>query len=176
MTPELDQHIREKYPLIFSQPCELSVGDGWFDIIDALCANIQGHIDNVAEQRKWAIKWNEDVNDTDYDWSNKASYIKREERKVPELIEQVVATQVKEKFGTLRFYYFGGDQYISGLEAMAESMTARICEECGKPGKRTSGGWIRVLCEEHTVIKEIKDNELRNRSLQWGTSQATKTV
>jgi hypothetical protein len=161
MTPELDQHIREKYPLIFSQRCEMSVGDGWFDIIDALCANIQGHINSVADRRKWAIEWNVQVNDPENDWSDK-SYIEREERPVPELIEQVVARQIKEKFGTLRFYYDGGDDYIRGLEAMADSMSARICEDCGKPGKRTTGGWIRTLCEEHAHEKEIRD-ELSKR-------------
>jgi hypothetical protein len=160
MTPELDQHIREKYPLIFSQNCEMSVNDGWFDIIDSLCANIQSRIDNSADRRKWAIQWNDRVNDPDYDWSDKASFIKREEREVPELVEQVVATQIKEKFGTLRFYYNGGDEYISGLVAMADSMSGRICEDCGKPGKRTSGGWIRTLCDEHAHEKEIQD-ELR---------------
>lgn len=164
MTPELDQHIREKYPLIFSQPCEMSIGDGWFDIIDALCANIQHHIDSVADRRNWAIKWNDEVNDPDYDWSTKSSFAKREEREVPELIEQVVATQVKEKFGTLRFYYHGGDDYIRGLEAMADSMSARICEECGKPGKVRDGGWVRVLCDDHAYEKEVQD-ELRNRKV-----------
>jgi hypothetical protein len=164
MTPELDQHIREKYPLIFSQRCEMSVGDGWFDIIDALCANIQGHINGVADRRKWAIKWNDQVNDPDNDWSDKASFIERKERDVPELVEQVVATQIKEKFGTLRFYYQGGDDYIRGLESMADSMSARICEDCGKPGKKTTGGWIRTLCEEHVHEKEVQD-ELRSRSV-----------
>lgn len=164
MTPELDQHIREKYPLIFSQNCEMSIGDGWFDIIDSLCANIQSRIDNSVDRRKWAIKWNEQVNDPDNDWSDKASFIERKEREVPELVEQVVATQIKEKFGTLRFYYNGGDDYISGLEAMADSMSGKICEDCGKPGKSTTGGWIRTLCEEHTQEKEIKD-ELRNRTV-----------
>lgn len=162
MTPELDQHIREKYPLIFSGRCEMSIGDGWFDIIDRLCANIQSHIDHVAKQREWAIKWNKEVNDPDYDWSDKASFIKREEREVPELIEQVEVTQIKEKFGTLRFYYVGGDDYIRGLEAMADSMSAAICEDCGKPGKIRSGGWVRTLCEDHALEKEIQD-EQRNR-------------
>lgn len=152
MSPELDQHIREKYPKIFSQRCEMSVGDGWFDIIDMLCANIQNYIDNVADRRKWAIKWNDEVNDPNYDWSDKASFIKREERVVPELIEQVVVTQIKEKFGTLRFYYDGGDEYIRGLEDMAESMTARTCEDCGCPGVARSTKqkrWVRVLCNKH---------------------------
>lgn len=155
MLPELDQHLREKYPKIFSQRCEMSIGDGWFDIIDLLCSNIQSHIDNVARQREWAIKWNNEVNDPDFDWSSK-SYLKREEREVPELVEQVVATQIKEKFGTLRFYYYGGDEYIHGLEAMAESMTSVTCEKCGKPGKPSNNGWVRVLCEDHT---ERKDDE-----------------
>ena len=138
MTPELDQHIREKYPLLFSGMCEMSIGDGWFDIVDLLCANIQNRIDNVADQRNWAIKWNRQVNDPDYNWTAKSSFLEREERKVPELIEQVVVTQIKEKFGTLRFYYHGGDEYIQGLEAMAESMTSRICEVCGCSGKSRS--------------------------------------
>lgn len=159
MTPELEQHILEKYPLIFSQRCEMSIGDGWFDIIDVLCANIQSRIDNVAQQREWAIKWNNDVNDPEYDWSDKSSFIKREERVVPELIDQVVAKQIKEKFGTLRFYYDGGDGYISGLESMAGSMTSRICEECGNPGKARSGDWIRTLCDKHATEKGYHDED-----------------
>lgn len=154
MNEQFDQHLREKYPLIFSQRCEMSVGDGWFDIIDRLCANIQSHIDHAEKQRKYNIQWNEEVNNPDYDWEDR-SFIKREERVVPELIEQVVATQIKEKFGTLRFYYRGGDDYIWGLEAMADSMSAVICEDCGSPGKLRSRkkeqkySWIRTLCDNH---------------------------
>ena len=156
MSPELDQHIREKYPLIFSQRCEMSIGDGWFDIIDMLCANIQSRIDNIERQRDYTIEWNENVNDPDFEW---VAYVKREEREVPELPEQVVATQIKEKFGTLRFYYCGGDEYIDGLEAMASSMSAVICEECGSPGKSRSGGWIRTLCDKHATEKGYHDED-----------------
>ncbi len=162
MTPELDQHIREKYPLIFADRCEMSIGDGWFDIIDMLCANIQGHINNVEDNRKYAIKWNEEVNDPDYDWELKSSFVKREERPVPELVDQVVATQIKEKFGTLRFYYHGGDEYISGLEAMAEAMTSRTCEDCGCPGVARSTAknrWVRVLCEKHAEEQGYIEDE-----------------
>lgn len=161
MSPELDQHIREKYPLIFPNNCEMSIGDGWFDIIDKLCSNIQGHIEHISKQRKWNTEWNERVNDPDHKWT---SFVPRETRAVPELVEQVVAVQVKEKFGTLRFYYTGGDDYIRGLEAMADSMSAVICEDCGKPGKLRSGGWVRTLCDGHAEEKEIRD-ELRNRSV-----------
>lgn len=162
MTPEIDQHIREKYPLIFSQPCELSVGDGWFDIIDCLLSNIQGHIDHNIVRREWAIDWNKKVNDAEYDWSDKSPYLKREERKVPELVEQVVATQIKEKFGSLRFYFNGGNDYCDALVAMAESMSERICEECGSPGKSRSTKkqrWVRVLCDRHAEERGYIEDE-----------------
>jgi hypothetical protein len=67
---------------------------------------------------------------------------------------QVVVEQIKEKFGTLRFYYQGGDEFISGAVWFAESMSAGMCEECGAPGKRTQGGWVQTLCDFHIVEKE----------------------
>ena len=73
------------------------------------------------------------------DWKNKDG----------EVVPQVVLDQVKEKFGTLRFYYTGGDDYVRGLVSMAEAMSEILCEECGKPGTRTSGGWIKTACVEH---------------------------
>jgi hypothetical protein len=73
------------------------------------------------------------------DWKNKKE----------EVVPQVTLDQVKEKFGTLRFYYTGGDDYIDGLVSMAESMSGVTCETCGKPGTSSSGGWIKTLCEEH---------------------------
>jgi hypothetical protein len=156
MRKELDEQLCAKYPLIFrdrhadpSKTCMywgIAVGDGWYNIVDALCANIQGHINNRLESIKWTEKWNANVNNPDYEW---IAIVERKERPVPEPVEQVVATQVKEKFGGLRFYYSGGDDYIDGVVAMAESMSYRTCEVCGAPGTSTSGGWIRTLCEEH---------------------------
>ena len=74
-------------------------------------------------------------------------------RPVPDSIHQVTLDQVKEKFGTLRFYYTGGDEYISGLVSMAESMSGVTCETCGNPGKSTGGGWIKTVCEAHSGRK-----------------------
>lgn len=76
------------------------------------------------------------------DWKNKDG----------EVVPQVTLDQVKEKFGTLRFYYTGGDDYVRGLVSMAESMSGILCETCGKPGTRTSGGWIKTACKEHGGI------------------------
>lgn len=64
-------------------------------------------------------------------------------------IEQVTIDQIKEKFGTLRFYYSGGDEYISGLATMAESISGYICETCGDRGSVGGRGWIKTACERH---------------------------
>ena len=61
--------------------------------------------------------------------------------------------QIKEKFGTLRFYYDGGDETISGMVTMAEAISSVTCEVCGSPGKLRQGGWLRTLCDEHEVKK-----------------------
>jgi len=64
--------------------------------------------------------------------------------------------QVKEKFGTLRFYFDGGDEEIRGMVALAEHMTKHTCEECGKPGRLiTTRGWVRVACPKHAKVKTL---------------------
>lgn len=72
---------------------------------------------------------------------------------------QVIVEQVKEKFGTLRFYYQGGDEFISGAVWLAESMTGQLCEECGGLGTRRDGGWIRTLCDVHEAERQARYEE-----------------
>lgn len=57
--------------------------------------------------------------------------------------------QIKEKFGGLRIYYSGGDDYISGTIRMAEEMSYKICEVCGQKGQPNKNGWISTLCDIH---------------------------
>lgn len=58
------------------------------------------------------------------------------------------AAQVKEKFGTLRFYMGCETDDMSKAIAEAEDATAVTCETCGKPGKIRPGGWVVVRCDE----------------------------
>lgn len=61
-----------------------------------------------------------------------------------------VATQVKEKFGTLRFYVNEATDYQYELIDRAGDLSAHTCEVCGEPGKlRGDRSWIKALCEEH---------------------------
>jgi hypothetical protein len=112
-------------------------GDGWFNILDQLMGNIQHHID-----------WNNQNFEKGYTQYKQ--------------VAQVTLDQVKEKFGTLRFYYTGGDDIVDGMVRMAESMTGVTCEECGNPGEQRGGGWIHTYCEPC----EIKREETRKKAAE----------
>ncbi|MDQ1264678.1 MAG: hypothetical protein QG559_1679, partial [Campylobacterota bacterium] len=66
----------------------------------------------------------------------------------PELNIQVV--QVKEKFGSLRFYAHGAfGKEIDELIEKAEEESENICENCGKPSvPQKSKGWVKIRCAE----------------------------
>lgn len=64
--------------------------------------------------------------------------------------QQVHATQIKEKYGTLRFYL---SNYLDGAEAAAteaENASETTCEKCGKPGELRGKGWVYTACDTHT--------------------------
>jgi len=65
--------------------------------------------------------------------------------------EEVIASQVKEKFGSLRYYYSGSQgDFIRGAVAMAELISGMTCDKCGMPGEQTSGGgWVTTKCAKH---------------------------
>jgi hypothetical protein len=55
--------------------------------------------------------------------------------------------QVKEKFGTLRFYCPGNDA-IGRYVRLAERLSSVTCEDCGNRGTANDSGWIRTQCDE----------------------------
>lgn len=126
------KQMEEKYPTMFGGKYGgFAVGPGWWPIIEALCTNIQHHID-----------WNNKNFEKGY----------TQYKQVP----QVTVEQIKEKFGGLRFYYQGGDEHISGMVRMAESWAGHSCEECGAPGEMRSGGWVKTLCDKHEAERQKK--------------------
>ncbi len=82
--------------------------------------------------------------------------------------------QIKEKFGTLRFYYdihkLGEDeeqwpmpddevrdkihQQVRDIVIELESATSKKCEECGEPGEMRNNGWIKTLCDKHDAVQK----------------------
>lgn len=148
MKKELQDKLVEKYPEIFKEigsdprhSCMawgIECGDGWYDIIDTLC----GFIDN--EVRNVNCRWQDTL---------------------PARRLDVRAAQIKQKFGSLRFYVNIGwtgepldekarmevstvSNHIHGAVSMAERMSYRVCESCGQPGKiNESFVWLRCECD-----------------------------
>lgn len=59
------------------------------------------------------------------------------------------ASQVKEKFGTLRFYLTAGTDAMHYVTEEAERKSGKTCEVCGRPGKLRGGLWVRTTCQDH---------------------------
>lgn len=134
------KRMEEKYPEMFSQPYGgFAVGAGWWPIIEALCGQIHSYIEWKNRTRQHYLEKPNPYNE-----------------EMPEAVPQVVVAQIKEKFGGLRFYYDGGDDYVRGLVTMAELWADRTCEECSKPGLRRNGGWIKTLCDEHDKERQAR--------------------
>ena len=59
--------------------------------------------------------------------------------------------QVKEKFGSLRFYVnCRRNEAIRQRIGIAADESFRTCEVCGQPGTLREDRWIKTLCDEHT--------------------------
>lgn len=187
MKKELDELLCSRFPKIFRDRngdmrktlmCwGFECGDGWFNILNAACRNIQRHIDWSRKERARALRYNRalkralngDMNGLYHyysyrgglsEWGKKAvqdDVNNPHFRPVREAVPQVVAVQVKEKFGTLRFYTNGSDGYCDGVLAMSESMSAVTCEVCGAPGKIYTDGWHTALCPTHAAEQHRED-------------------
>jgi hypothetical protein len=193
MKQELDELLCKKYPEMMvnrNKPMQetcmcwgFDCGDGWFNILNQLMGNIQHHINWRNRQIEVAIKYNEklakmkagDFSDferdaqawkQDYKDDMRERMLVEESRKLPAPIPQVTLDQVKEKFGTLRFYYTGGDEAIDGMVRMAESMSGCTCEVCGNPGRRVGGGWITTLCKEHAEARGIYQEDEEDETVE----------
>jgi len=113
MQEQLEQ-LRQRYPAIFANlRWGFMCHGGWFDLIDALCEQLQFATDHNGAP-------------------------------------QVVAVQVKEKFGTLSFYTQDASKAQRGMISMAAAMSARLCEMCGQPGRTLVGGaFWQTRCPVH---------------------------
>ena len=140
MNEKLQSDLVKAYPNIFKNiggdktvTCMhwgIECNDGWYDLIYCLCHSIQRHC-QIQNTRY--------IHATD-----KYEFLVEGD---PEYV-QVVAAQVKEKLGTLRFYVDGGDAATGAMIQMAETMSGRICELCGSPAKTNrESGWLHTTCD-----------------------------
>lgn len=167
MRKELDEALCAKYPLIFADRNKpmtetamcwgFECGDGWYNLIDVLCGMLYSEY-NQAKDRYESTKEYYD-NGGKYPWVGgkeiTAEELEQKRLAMEEAAKTVpVATQVKEKFGGLRFYVNGATDKHWNYISFAENMSYRTCEQCGAPGKRYTDGWHQTLCDHHAKLEE----------------------
>lgn len=115
-------------------------------------------------------------------WTGKPATLKQIKEQVGEgwgdIIERLVTdlqkfdwdgqvTQVKEKFGGLRFYIEDGSTEIFNRIHEAENESYKICESCGKPGKLDQREyWVRTLCPDCMVLRDKLQAEAHVKALR----------
>jgi hypothetical protein len=62
------------------------------------------------------------------------------------LPKSTYVSQVKEKYGSLRFYIGSGSNRTFDLITAAEEESETTCEACGEPGKIYTEGWFKCRC------------------------------
>lgn len=136
MKTELQNKLFEKYPKIFRQK-DLPMED------TCMC-------------------WGIECGDGWYDLINNLCFTLQFNTDNNNNYPQVEAVQVKEKFGSLRFYYWisneGSERHYGNIEGricFAESLSTTICEHCGTNQNVTqTEGWISTVCED--CLKRMK--------------------
>ena len=171
MRKELDKQLCEKYPLLYrdrnAPMTETAMcwgfccGEGWYNIIDTLSALLCYEY-NHAKERYESIKgyyedggkypWKDGKVITPEDVEEQRLKMVEAEEKVPTVV------QVKEKFGSLRFYVDRATDEHYNYIRFAENLSAVTCEECGAPGKMRGRGWYYTACDEHTKDGDKDDD------------------
>lgn len=149
-----------KYPKIFEDyegnpgRCNWECPDGWLLVIDDMCELIQWYVDhyNIWKPNPEYIPGSNYDHKDITTWDNIAS------RPI-----QVKCTQIKEKFGGLRFYCNNEDDYVSGLIAYATHLCHNRCENCGSTEELgQTEGWISIICSKCADTNKRKWNSRRD--------------
>jgi hypothetical protein len=99
--------------------------------------------------------WYEILSRLCYIVNNRIDYKKR----LNEPLEFFYWSQIKEKFGGLRAYCYGADEFIRGAIEMAESMSYIICEVTGEKGKVRYKKFDENGQPIPAWVKTLSDNE-----------------
>lgn len=159
MRRDLDEKLCATYPEIFRDRHKpmmetamcwgFACGDGWYPLIDTLCALLMSDVRmirrDVERTRKQLAKPELSEWEQKYYTPERLAQLEKRLKEAEE--ELPVAAQVKEKFGALRFYVDRGNDTHRAYITFAETMSATICEECGatKDVYQTHG-WVHTVC------------------------------
>ena len=136
MNEELEEQLYKNHPILFeNNEIPIEIGDGWFTIIDTLCACLCKDFDKIHKEILFC---------TDEIRADQLrAKLEVEKDRLPLMV------QVKEKFGDLRIYYSRTSEsavWIEALVSFAEEMCSRTCNSCGKPGRKIAKEALSVVC------------------------------
>lgn len=114
--------IRNLCPKLYSNGIVFECGHGWFNLIKDLSIKIEKILEENAKRIK--IPEGEEI-----------------------FYFEMFAEQVKEKFGTLRFYMSTETDEITNLIHEAEAASSQTCEDCGAFAKMRGTTWIETKCD-----------------------------
>lgn len=162
MKEELDQALCARYPLLFKRNGRpvpywgFEVADGWYGLLDTLFEALYAPYRQAQYAYEQARKY-EGVEIYPGAEVTTAVDVERKRLAMVAAAEQLPrVVQVKEKFAELRCYVNNANEQAHAYIEFAERMSARVCEDCGAPGKRRTGGWMRTLCDEHEAQRQAK--------------------
>jgi hypothetical protein len=185
MKEKLDKALCEKYPIIFTNrnaPMThtamcwgFECGDGWYNIIDVLCGMLYSQYRQAKDRYENLVKWKKECGA--YPWKGGETItdenIAEAKAKMNEEAERIpTASQIKEKFGGLRFYVDRASDKHYNYISFAENMSYRTCEECGDAGTYYPIGWHRTLCDKHADVEYGEEAaEYRNKKDTWSDEE-----
>lgn len=174
MSKENFDKLKARYPKLYRNLEYFEVGKGWYDIIEIMSDQIYYllksrrdeiaryilfnralskalNTDSIIPLEKYYRKYLPYSSEGAITDKAKESFGNATFKVIDRKFADVYFEQIKEKFGTLRIYSTGDwNPTINGIIIMAEAMSTRICETCGKPGtSRSFRGWLETTCEEH---------------------------
>lgn len=165
MKEELDKLLCERYPEIFKNrhgdPKETAMcwgfecDDGWFWLIDALCSQLVNELRTLQDQIGYC---EHALTDGSYKSFYTPERLEKLKNDLAETLPMIpVAAQVKEKFGTLRFYVESATEEYMTVINIFENLSSRVCEVCGtmQDVKLTSvNNWAMTRCPQHLPRKD----------------------
>jgi len=150
--------LHEQKSIVVPMQFGFECNDGWYVILDELMGNIKNHIWNENRNREYRIRsrFIRNIDNLRYKlpwkWKKLQDLIFWFVNKFPRGVTPMLPIeihQIKEKFGGLCFYYYGGDNFIDGLVNFAENISYRVCEECGSTHKvGQTQRWIYTICKK----------------------------
>lgn len=162
MRQELDEKLCAEFPLIFKNRhgdmretamCwGFACGDGWYPLIRCLCLQLTRKLRTEQKNYDLYASLTPEHLAAGSEWLRTCASPERQSARLAEIARLTalvpVASQVKEKFGTLHFYVEACTPDDRALISAAEAMSAFVCEECGMTTdtKTYTDGWHKTLC------------------------------